>query len=212
MKIVMFGDSITDMCRMREESHLNNLYKLGSGYVFNVATELEVDYPGEHLVINKGNSGNRSCDLVDRLKEDVIDLNPDVVSIYIGVNDVWHGIVDKKRGVSLSKYKANLIYMITKIRESNPSVKLMLLEPSFIDGTIVRDLKYLDKVYKYARACKRIAKEYNIPFVKLQKDLTTAGEKYGNPNVSYDGVHPNLLGSKIIARNWLKVFKKEIIE
>ena len=207
MRIVMFGDSITDMGRIRE--HNNNVYKHGQGYVFNVASDLAVKYPGKYEVINMGISGNRSCDLVDRLQSDVISLNPDVVSIFIGVNDVWHGLSDKSKGVSLTKYKENLIYMITKIKEANPDVRLMLMEPYFIDGETTRILNF-EKVYKYARACKRIAKEYNIPFVKLQKDLTNAGLKYGGFNVCYDGVHPNLLGSKIIARNWLKTFEKEI--
>ena len=63
---------------------------------------------------------------------------------------------------------------------------------------------------KYASVVKKLADEYGIPFVALQEKFDKAAEKYGAIHYLYDGVHPDLAGGKLIAEEWLKVFRKEI--
>ncbi len=86
MKIVFFGDSITDCERDR-----NDLYSLGNGYVKILADKLRPIYPDTDIeLINKGISGNEVCDLLARVQQDVIDLKPDAVVILIGINNTIH--------------------------------------------------------------------------------------------------------------------------
>ena len=88
MKTILFqGDSITDAGRARD----NNSNR-GLGYPHLVSARLGMDNPTEYNFINRGISGNRIVDLYARIKADIINLKPDVMSILIGVNDVWHEI------------------------------------------------------------------------------------------------------------------------
>ena len=86
MKIVFFGDSITDCERDRNDDK-----SLGNGYVKILADKLRPLYPDTELqIINKGVSGNEVCDLLARVQRDVIDLQPDAVVIMIGINNALH--------------------------------------------------------------------------------------------------------------------------
>ena len=85
MKIVLFqGDSITDAGRTKDDTNM------GRGYAALVTAALGYECPGEYEFINRGINGNRVTDLYARIKRDIINLRPDVMSILIGVNDVWH--------------------------------------------------------------------------------------------------------------------------
>ena len=86
MKILFQGDSITDAGRDRSDYH-----DLGEGYPKYAAEAIVSKYPDEDFeFINLGISGNQTADLVDRLQSDFIDIQPDFVSILIGINDTWH--------------------------------------------------------------------------------------------------------------------------
>ena len=86
MKILFQGDSITDADRDRSNPH-----DLGTGYPLYAAKFIKEENPDtEFEFIDLGISGNQTKDLVARLQSDFIDINPDIVSIHIGVNDTWH--------------------------------------------------------------------------------------------------------------------------
>ena len=85
MKILFFGDSITDMARSREKD--GNAFGYGMGYVNSVSSTLKYEDPTKYEIINRGISGNRVVDLYARIKADVWNHNPDLISILIGVND-----------------------------------------------------------------------------------------------------------------------------
>ena len=86
MRILFQGDSITDAGRDRSDYH-----DLGEGYPKYAAEAIVSKYPDEDFeFINLGISGNQTADLVDRLQSDFIDIQPDFVSILIGINDTWH--------------------------------------------------------------------------------------------------------------------------
>ena len=99
MKILFQGDSITDAVRNRED-----VTSLGEGYAFLAAAELSFAATEVHTFINKGISGNRIVDLYARMKADIINLQPDVLSILIGVNDVWHDLLESPNGVDAEKF------------------------------------------------------------------------------------------------------------
>ena len=96
MKILFFGDSITDAGRNREAPE--SISGLGVGFVRVVADRLIGKTANKYEILNRGNSGNRIVDLYSRIKMDCWNYAPDVISILIGVNDVWHEL-KRKNGV-----------------------------------------------------------------------------------------------------------------
>src|SRR5690242_5910233 len=98
--ILFQGDSITDAGRSREHAQeANEQPGLGSGYAWLAAVELLVQRPNSALKIyNRGISGNKVFQLADRWQSDCLDLKPTLLSILIGVNDIWHALNGKYNG------------------------------------------------------------------------------------------------------------------
>ena len=209
MKIVFFGDSITDMSRVRNSDGKVESY--GDGYVFFVAGKLLSENPQKYEIINRGISGNRVVDLYARIKGDVWNQQPDVLSILIGVNDVWHELSENPNGVDLTRWEKMYRMLIEDTKERLPNTKIMILEPFVLHGraTDFND-KYEDfqQVKEYAKKAKEIVKDYGLTFVPLQEKFDKAAEKYGEQYYLYDGVHPDVAGAALIAGEWLKAFEK----
>ena len=79
MKIVFFGDSITDAGRNKEKD--KSIEGYGYGYVHMIASVLNGRYPQMYEVVNKGVNGDKIVDLYARLKSNVWNLKPDMLSI-----------------------------------------------------------------------------------------------------------------------------------
>ena len=206
MKIVFFGDSITDSGRDK----LGLLAKLGAGYVSHVGFTLEGNDPKKYNVVNLGISGDRVVDLYARIHE-VWNQKPDVLSILVGVNDVWHCIREDARGVDIGRYEDAYRLILRDTKKRFPNVKIILIEPFFLDGTATTENKeWFKQVYDYAKVVKKLAEEEGAFFLPLQEKLLSLAEKIGNFDVSFDGVHPSTAGSKLIADKWLKLFKEKI--
>jgi lysophospholipase L1-like esterase len=207
MKIVFYGDSITDAGRSRETDFLNESY--GRAYVFDVASELMTKEPNKYEIYNRGVGGNRVVDLYARIKKDLWNLEPDLISIFIGVNDVWHEI-GEHNGVELDRFENVYKMMLEDTIKRLPNSKIMLVEPYVMHGDRTDkddDYSKFVEVFDYAKVVEKLAKEYGLYFVPLQKTLDEKAEKYGSKFITFDGVHPNITGSKVIADEWLKVFK-----
>ena len=205
MKIVFTGDSITHAFRIEEE--LNPLYLYGMGFVRDVIGELIMKDPTGYEFVNTGICGNRSIDLYARLEKDVLSHNPDVISLLVGVNDV-HARAEGM-GVDILTYETTLRKIIEETQAKLPNAKIIILEPYITKGFLTEDNyeDYLD-VYNYAKVVKELANEYGLIFVPLQDIINDYAQKYGAKKVVNDGIHPNILGAKLIAREWLKAFNK----
>lgn len=203
MKILFQGDSITDCGRNRE----NNSY-LGHGYPKVVQGKMMCDEPGQYTFFNKGVSGNRIVDLYARIKCDIINLQPDVMSILIGINDVWHEVANKN-GVSAEKFERIYDMLISEILEELPNIKIMILEPFVVKGcATVENWEYFDTETKLrAAAAKRIAEKYNLTFIPLQDKFDTLSVDVAPDYWAGDGVHPTAAGHELISREWIKAFK-----
>ena len=209
MKILFFGDSITDMSRKRDAD--GDVHSYGSGYVFLVTSKLLADNPTKYEIITRGNSGNRVVDLYARIKKDVWNECPDILSILIGVNDVWHELSENPNGVELARWEKVYRMLIEDTRERLPNTKIMILEPFVLHGRATDfDDKYEDfqQVKSYAAKARELAEEYGLTFVPLQEKFDEAAEKYGEQYYLYDGVHPDVAGAALIAGEWLKAFEK----
>ncbi|MBR6737781.1 MAG: SGNH/GDSL hydrolase family protein [Clostridia bacterium] len=210
MKILFFGDSITDMGRDRN-AVTRSAFAYGEGYVFLASADLLAKYPNRFEVVNRGIGGDRIVDLYGRVKRDVWNENPDVLSILIGVNDVWHEIINHN-GVELDRFEKVYRMLIEDTKKVLPNVKIMLMEPYVLKGTATKEhIEHFKEVYKYAEVVKKLAREYGCTFVPLQQTLTALAEKNGVSCYMDDGVHPDAPGAKVIADEWLKAFYKNIL-
>ncbi|MDD6308397.1 MAG: SGNH/GDSL hydrolase family protein [Clostridia bacterium] len=205
MKILFQGDSITDSGRIREkEDHM------GVGYPMLIKASLGFEAPGKYEFFNKGIGGNRVVDVYARIKRDFINIRPDIISILVGVNDVWHEFKPSPNGVDAEKFYKIYDMLITEIKEELPDVKMMILEPFVLKahGTEENWDVFRPEVEKRAEMARKIAEKHNILFVPLQKGFDKLSEKTGANYWLEDGVHPTPMGHEYIKTEWIKAFKK----
>lgn len=211
-KLILFqGDSITDCGRKRED-----ITSTGMGYMHMVKGQLGCEYPGAYEFINKGISGNRIVDVYARIKADIINLKPDIMSILIGVNDVWHELGGDHNGVAVEKFEKIYDMMISEILEALPDIKIMIMEPFILEGIKTAATEEEPGRWNYfkaevplrAEAAKRIAKKYNLPYIALQEKFDEACLQAPAAYWLRDGVHPTAMGHWIIKNQWMEAFKK----
>ena len=210
MKILFLGDSITDMHRNRETEFFYDSY--GFAYPLFVEGELAIKYPKQFEILNKGISGNRVVDLYSRIKIDCWNHKPDVVSIFIGVNDVWHGLFEGiGNGVDIERFEKVYRMLIDDTKKALPCAKFILVAPFFLEGGATNErMDEFVNIYKYADVVRKIANDYGFPIVDLQEKFTSLAKINGASHYLYDGVHPTIAASKIIADEWLEVFNSHL--
>ncbi len=206
IKFLFQGDSITDVGRNRG---CDTSY--GEGYPNLLASDFLKNKKGQFEFINKGISGNRITDLYARIKCDFINLEPDYLSILIGVNDVWHEI-GGKNGVAADKYEKVYSMLIEDIKEALPNIKIFILEPFVLKGPATEENwdYFYPEVLKRAEAAKRVAEKYGLVFVSLQNKFDEAS---ADGNVLYwtgDGVHPSAAGHQLIKEALAEAVEKTL--
>ena len=193
--ILFLGDSITDAGRDRE-----NTFDLGPGYPSMAAAALSVLRPDLSLrFLNRGIGGNKTNDVLERLEEDCIRLAPSMVSILLGINDVWHRI--NHAGNTDAEMETYYRQILTRIRNALGDIPLVIMEPFLTaDKTVEIDRGEVDSIITIVR---RLAEEFNAVFVPLDAPLEKAGEAFGAHALTKEGVHPTPQGHSIIAKHWL---------
>ncbi len=207
MRILFQGDSITDAQRVRDTEKIGGY--MGCGYPTLVAATLAYENPGKYEFLNRGISGNRIVDLYARLKSDLINLKPDVLSILIGVNDVWHEFM-YQNGVETDRFERLYNILIEDVKSALPNIKIMIFEPFVLPGDANEGKfdEFFAAVKEKAAAVKRVAEENGLVFVPLQEEMEKLAAIAGPDKVLADGVHPLAAGHEIIKRQWLKGFEK----
>ncbi len=206
-KLLFFGDSITDASRDKTVRTVPSA--LGCGYVIQIAGELLLE-PKKYEIVNNGINGDRIVDLYARIKRDVWNLNPDVLTILVGVNDVSHELRNLN-GVSLERFENIYRLLLKETKQKLPNTRIILMEPFVLHGSATDDVfdEMVAMVKEYAGAVKKIACEFGLDFVLLQDEFDKLSLEYDKGAILFDGVHPNVVGSKIIAKRWLECFKKQ---
>ncbi|MCL2573795.1 MAG: SGNH/GDSL hydrolase family protein [Defluviitaleaceae bacterium] len=204
--ILLFtGDSITDCGRNRteEDIHAN---AAGWGYANLLKADILYNSPYLELTIyNRGIGGNRVVDLYARAKEDCYNLHPNIISILIGINDLW---AEYRRGTGVEVEKFRKIYdiMLNKARERLPDVKLVLCEPFSLKGGLEAAQGNYDawrsELEERQNVVKELAQKHNAIFVPLQSAFNAACAKAPDTYWLYDGVHPTEAGHMLIAQVW----------
>ncbi len=208
-KVIVFqGDSITDCNRNYELDYFR-----GNGYATMVTGVLTSREPYTYNCYNRGISGNRIVDLYARIRQDMINLKPDYMSILVGVNDVAHEWYHQN-GVSAEKFEMVYDLLLEEVKQALPNIKLMILEPFVLRGSLSDGgpgcWAYMQKeVPLRAAAAKRVAEKHGAIFVPLQAmfDKVNADAPVKDFWLK-DGVHPTEAGHELIKREWLKAFEK----
>jgi lysophospholipase L1-like esterase len=201
-KLLMIGDSITDVERARPVGEGRDP-ALGRGYVATVDALLGAVYPDQWIrVVNMGISGNTTRDLKARWQTDVLDLKPDWLSIMIGANDVWRQFDSPKqteKHVLIDEYERNLVDLITTTK---PLLKgLVLFTPYYIEPNKQDGMRAV--MDKYGAVVKKLAAAHGAILVDTQAAFDEVLKVYYPATINWDRVHPNAVGSAVIARAFL---------
>ena len=181
MKILFQGDSITDADRNRY-----NIHDLGNGYPKYAAKYLTDYFPSiDFEFIDLGISGNQTIDLVNRLESDFIDIQPDIVSILIGVNDTWHR-AESREWLSDEEFENRYRTVLDAIKKET-NAKIVMLEQFLLPAE--DKLYFREDLDPKIQIVRKLAREYADLFIPLDGILAAACIKTDWRAFSEDGVH-----------------------
>lgn len=200
--IVFQGDSITDEGRKKEILQPNDNKALGRGYAAMIAGQVLLAHPGMDIqCYNRGISGNKIPDLAARWDQDAVTLKPDILSILIGVNDLWHTLAfGKTYKGTIQDYETGYRALIERSQKEIPGVRIVICEP-FTTRTS-DDFKPLTQ---YRTVSRKLADEMKLTFVPFQSLFDEAVKSAPAEFWLWDGIHPTAAGHCIMAQLWLKV-------
>lgn len=204
------GDSITDASRDRSATAANDPAGLGDGYARDAAAMLLAEHGPEALrVFNRGVGGDRIHELAARWDADCLALQPTVLSVLIGVNDVWHGLShDPSRGVSAKVYTAELRRLLSDAWAKLPSLRLIVLAEPFLlpcgaGATLPFEPELSGRRALVREIAEGLAGEGPVAFVAYQDAFNAAMDRGIAPeHLAADGVHPTMAGHMLMARAW----------
>lgn len=195
MRILFQGDSITDAGSYGK----NDAEITGYG---KIVREI---LGSEHEYFNRGVSGNKSIDVLARYEEDIKKIQPDIMTLLIGINDLWRRY-DACLYTSAEAYGKNVREIVSRFRKDCPNAKLIMLEPYLIPNE-GKDY-FRPALAEFIQECRKIAVEFADGYVPLDGLLAVENLKVSAEELSADGVHPALKGQEAIARNLASEIKR----
>ncbi len=204
-RIVFAGDSITDMGSDQPVGDGSLWDALGRSYVRVVDNMLAAYYPEVRVrVTNSGINGDSSADLLKRFQRDVIDLDPDFVSICIGGNDCWRQFdspAQKEQHISPEDYKENVRKMVEMAKAKEGVRGIFILSPYYMEPLKQDPMRA--RMDEYGNACRELAEEYGVEFIDLQAMFDKYFKYRHSSFIAWDRIHPNQIGATLIAREFL---------
>lgn len=199
--ILFQGDSITDAGRDKKKQIANQQKALGAGYAWMAASHLLIKNPQLNLTIhNRGISGNKVHQLANRWDKDCLDLKPDILSIMIGVNDIWHGLNGKYEG-TVNTYEDDFLSLTERTRKALPKTQFVICEPFVLRCGAVNE-KWFPEFDRYRAAARKVADQNNATFVPFQSMFDEAVQYAPPKHWAGDGVHPSSHGASLMAHFW----------
>jgi lysophospholipase L1-like esterase len=198
--IVFIGDSITDMGRSQPAYR-----PLGFGYVHFVGNLLLAKYPQLNLnIVNSGISGNTVRDLKNRWEEDCLEYKPDILSVLIGINDLWRRYEEPEKmpaAVYPDEYELTYRQLLSQVKQKCNS-QLVLIEPFMFCDDL--ENKIFQDLWTYIRIVHHLAKEFDAVLVPLQSWIDEQIKQIPPEKWSHDSVHPYIWAHAWIAQRWLE--------
>lgn len=199
------GDSITDAGRDRDRDVHNDAAAMGRGYAYLAMCRLLTD--GSRLslrVLNRGISGNRVPDLRQRWRSDCLSLEPHVLSVLIGINDLWHKMEGRYSG-SVLDYETGYRELLQTTRAALPRTTLVVCEPFALRCGAVTE-RWFPELDERRSVAAALAREFEAAFVPFQTVFDRAVNAGPSPEYwAADGVHPTPQGHQLMADAWLEV-------
>lgn len=199
-RIVFIGDSITEWGKVDER------IAIGDNYVRMIRDYYATCEGYLPEIINKGVGGNRITDLKARWEEDVIALNPDVLSISIGINDVWRQL----DGPDMEQVTPELFEMIydelITVTQLKTEAKIILMEPTIIEEE--RTSKGNTLLKPYVDIVRQMSETYQLPLVKTHEAFLNYIDQSLDLPITIDGVHTTSTGDTLISNTWIKAMLK----
>nr|WP_198768646.1 SGNH/GDSL hydrolase family protein [Fictibacillus halophilus] len=198
MKIIFIGDSITASNKNTDPD------RLGDGYVRMIKEVL----PKEVTVINKGVNGHRVTDLAFRWQRDVIDLEPDLLSVSIGINDVWRQLDSPQlQQIDVSQFEEVYRGLLSQL---STKTKLVLMEPTIIKENTESQGNQL--LIPYVEVVRKLAKEFKAVLVPTHDVFINHLNKKPDVSLTTDGVHMRRKGNELMAKTWLEAAESLITQ
>lgn len=204
--ILFQGDSITDGRRNREREDLaNDQAQLGGGYPLFASASMLASHPGKELKIyNRGISGNKVFQLAARWEKDCLQLQPDILSILIGVNDYWH-LRNGNYDGTVEVYEADYSRLIEETRKALPETKIVICEPFLIHGGTALNDTWEAAFAPYRKVARKVADNFDLAFIPFQTVFNEALKSAPAAYWGADGVHPSMAGAQLMAQAWQRV-------
>lgn len=201
------GDSITDCGREQTGGAGYPAVNLGPGYAGLIASRLWCDQPArDWKILNRGISGNRVTDLYSRWKRDCLNLEPDILSILIGVNDTWHEFGNRD-GVEVPRYEEFYRRILEWTRTARPGIRFVLMEPFVLPFGAV-GAAWVPEIDARRAVVRKLAAEFDAVFVPLQEPLLEKAKLAPPAHWLVDGVHPTPAGHQVLADAWFTAVGK----
>ena len=198
--VIFYGDSITD-CGRNRDALPGSETGWGNGYAQMIAARLSAQRPELRLQFsNKGVSGNRVYDLEERLERDVLSLRPELVSILIGINDVWREF-DSNVPSPLEDFRASYRRILERV--AGAGCEVVLLDP-FLLHTKPEFEAWRPVLDPKIEVVRELAQDFAATHVALDDIFEAASQKREAAFWAGDGVHPSVEGHALIAQSWLE--------
>lgn len=197
-RVIFFGDSITQAGVQP------------GGYITRIDSMCKTEGKGDiYEFVGAGIGGNKVYDLYLRMDNDVLAKNPDVVIIYIGVNDVWHKS-SYGTGTDPDKFEKFYQAIIDKLKTKN--ARIILCTPAAIGEKTDFSNPQDGDMNEYSNIIRRISSKNNLPLVDLRKAFLDYNLKNNPDNkdrgiLTTDRVHLNVRGNQLVADEMWKVIK-----
>jgi lysophospholipase L1-like esterase len=199
--LLFIGDSITD-CGRGHPVGQRRLSSLGEGYVSFVDSILGALIPETPInVLNTGISGNRVTDLEARWQNDVLDLEPNWLSVMVGINDVWRQFDAEPCAEQVEPELYELVYRSVLARTRPQLDGLVLMTPYFLETN--REDPMRVKMDAYGAITKKLAADFDAISVDTQAAFDHYLAHQPTQSLCADRVHPNGVGHMILARAFL---------
>ena len=197
-KVLFFGDSIT-------EAGVNP-----GGYITKIGQLVAKDgLNGQYDLVGSGIGGNKVYDLFLRMEEDVLSKSPDVVVIYVGVNDVWHK-QSSGTGTDADKFEKFYAAILKKLQAKN--IKVIMCTPAVIGERTDFSNQLDGDLNKYSAVIRSLSEKNKLPLVDLRKAFLDYNKKFNTENkesgiLTTDRVHLNEEGNKLVAEEMWRVIR-----
>ena len=198
-RVIFFGDSITE------------LGAKPGGYITRVDSMCKLEKKGDlYDFVGAGKDANKVYDLYLRMDDDVLAKEPDVVVIFVGVNDVWHKTL-LGTGTDPDKFEKFYLAILKKLKDKN--IRAILCTPAVVGEKTDMSNPLDGDLNRYSNIIRDMAKKNNLPLIDLRAKFYTY-LKDNNPDnqekniLTYDKVHMNPKGNQFLADEMWKAIKE----